>query len=308
MAQQVDVKGFGLVEFPDNTDRLTMLNALRHKFSTMPANETGATAAPYSPTLAERAQSGIAGALTKSGLVTNPYQAQRVGRNVGYALDVLPVVGDALGGDELGRAIKQGDAGGIGFAALGAIPVAGDTLKALFRNKPNFYDDVSAKIYETSPNFVKDGRIDKDLFNDAISDAEQAVDPDIFDKWLNADWEANSIAPLSQSDYDNLTKGFKGQTIYHGSPYEFDDVDLVSDGAAFFSTNRKAAEQYADGGKIYEYTFQPENPFFIRDADMTYDMERSGVIEDLISKGYDSIVPVDGGDVVILNKSAMKKR
>lgn len=131
MAQQVDVKGFGLVEFPDNTDRLTMLNALRHKFSQMPANETGSRAEPYQRNLGERLSGGISSALQRTGLVSDNYGANRIGDNIGMALNALPVIGDAIGGDELGRAIKQGDAGGIGFAALGAIPVAGDAAKAL---------------------------------------------------------------------------------------------------------------------------------------------------------------------------------
>jgi hypothetical protein len=130
MAQQVDVKGFGLVEFPDQVGRETMLQSLRRKFAQMPANESGATVAPYNPSLSERAKSGIANALSSSGLISNPYQAQRVGENVGVALDFLPIVGDAIGGDDLGRAIRSGSAGDIGFAALGAIPVIGDAARA----------------------------------------------------------------------------------------------------------------------------------------------------------------------------------
>ena len=45
MAQQVDVKGFGLVEFPDGIPRDTMLQALRRRFSNAGARAVGATEA-----------------------------------------------------------------------------------------------------------------------------------------------------------------------------------------------------------------------------------------------------------------------
>ena len=57
MAQEVDVKGFGFVEFPDDVERSVMLDALRRKFSQINQGQAvpTATVAPYSPTLAERA-------------------------------------------------------------------------------------------------------------------------------------------------------------------------------------------------------------------------------------------------------------
>lgn len=152
MAQQVDVKGFGLVEFPDDISRDTMLDALRAKFSKINSGEmvSNGTAAPYSPTLAERAQSGISDALMKTGLISNQYRANRIGGNIGMALEAAPIIGDAIGGDDLGRAIREGDAGGIGFAALGAIPVVGDAARAGFKSAKELsgkYSDIGVSSF-----------------------------------------------------------------------------------------------------------------------------------------------------------------
>ena len=87
MAQQVDVKGFGLVEFPDGISRETMLQALQRRFSQMPANESVATVAPYTPSLSEKAASGVSNVLQRTGLISNPYQANRIGGNVETALN-----------------------------------------------------------------------------------------------------------------------------------------------------------------------------------------------------------------------------
>ena len=131
MAQEVDVKGFGLVEFPDDVERSIMLDALRRKFSQINQGQAvpNATVAPYSPKLAERAAGAISSGLQKTGLISNNYRANRIGENITMGLEALPIIGDAIGGDELGRAIRDGDMIGGGFAALGAIPVVGDLAK-----------------------------------------------------------------------------------------------------------------------------------------------------------------------------------
>lgn len=144
MAQQVDVKGFGLVEFPDNIERSVMLDALRRKFSQINQGQAVAnsTAEPYNPSLAERAASAISSGLQKTGLISDNYRANRIGQNITMGLESLPVIGDAIGGDELGRAIREGDLIGGGFAALGAIPIAGDAAKAAGRNLPDEIKDL----------------------------------------------------------------------------------------------------------------------------------------------------------------------
>ena len=134
MAQIVDVKGFGLVEFPDNIERSVMLDALRRKFSQINQGQAVAnsTAEPYNPGLAERAASAISSGLQKTGLISDNYRANRIGENITMGLEALPVIGDAIGGDELGRAIREGDIGGIAANSLGAIPVVGDFAPAIF--------------------------------------------------------------------------------------------------------------------------------------------------------------------------------
>jgi hypothetical protein len=138
MAKYVEVKDVGLVEFPDETDEEKILRALRSRFSYMDT-PMPQTIEPYEPTLAERTQSGIANFLGKTGLVRNPYQAQRVGENVSTLLNAAPIVGDAFAGDELGRAAAQGDAAGVGLAALGAIPIIGDAARAAGAGAKDLY-------------------------------------------------------------------------------------------------------------------------------------------------------------------------
>jgi hypothetical protein len=67
MAQKVDVKGVGIVEFPDGTPRETMLQALRRKFTNAGKRTVGAAeglASIASSAIAEPVSglAGIAGA------------------------------------------------------------------------------------------------------------------------------------------------------------------------------------------------------------------------------------------------------
>lgn len=318
MAQQVDVKGFGLVEFPDNLPRETMLQALRARFADANAGKATATVAPYEPTLAERVQRGVSDFLTDKGIISNRYGAERIGENVSTALNFLPVVGDALGGDEFGRALKSGSAGDVGFAALGAIPIAGDAAKiassayrGIRESLPEFNrfaDDVSSKIYSGRKTFFKGDSFDDDAYDEAFYNAQDAVDEGVFDFWQGSGWNESAAAILNESDTNKAIKAFSGKRLYHGSPVQFDDIELRSDGAAFLSTDKTSASHYAgDDGFLYSYEFKPSKPFFVRDQESTFDMEGAGIIPDLKERGFDSIVPLMGGDVVILNKSAIKK-
>jgi hypothetical protein len=276
----------------------------------MPANETGATAAPYSPTLAERAQSGIAGALTKSGLVTNPYQAQRVGRNVGYALDVLPVVGDALGGDELGRAIKQGDAGGIGFAALGAIPVVGDVAKAGIKNIDKQIEAAKAKYdaalaplreqYKTADAATKEQilqkskelRMELDYLSQQKFRIEQAEKPK-----SNAAIAAKAVEP----EY----KSYQGK-VYHMTGSDFDEFDFKksADNSVWFTTDKaqfdkegSAAAAASGKGRIIEGDIKLEKLAGWREMDKY-------TVDELIGMGYDGAM-LDG-DIQVFNTGRVK--
>jgi hypothetical protein len=138
----VQVKGVANpMQFPDDMGIDDIREFLRKRFANMAATGESnvnldprqATAQAYDPTLTERAGQGIAGALKSTGLVSDNYGAQRIGENLASIGEVLPGIGDAAAGDEFGRALKTGDGFGIGMAALGAIPIAGDVAKKALR-------------------------------------------------------------------------------------------------------------------------------------------------------------------------------
>lgn len=129
-----------VVQFPDDMRAQEILAKLREY---RPPNYSDALQKPpsmamaYEPTLAEKMGQGISNALYDSGIISNRFAAQNIGRNATTGAEVLPVIGDALGADELGRAIKEGDAAGIGLGALSMVPVVGEVgVKKL--NKAEF--------------------------------------------------------------------------------------------------------------------------------------------------------------------------
>ena len=132
----VNIKGVGVAQFPDNMHVDDIRSFLRKKYSQRAISGKSDILKPvtdvvssYEPTLAERLGSDIGSALTSTGVISDNYGAQRIGRNVSALAEFLPGVGDATAGDEFGRAVAHGDKLGMAVAGLGAIPVAGDVLK-----------------------------------------------------------------------------------------------------------------------------------------------------------------------------------
>jgi hypothetical protein len=139
----VDIKGVGKARFPDDMDINDIRAFLRRKYSQQalsgqpsPIDSNPSVAQAYKPTLTEKAGRGVASFLTDTGLISDNYRAQEIGRNVSAIGEFLPGIGDAAAGDEFGRAVKQGDATGMGLAALGAIPLAGDAAKRVISKLP----------------------------------------------------------------------------------------------------------------------------------------------------------------------------
>ena len=129
----VEIKGVGKAEFPYDMDIADIRAFLRNKYYQDEAqgisralDPAPQTAAPYEPTLAERAGSSIGEKLKSTGLVSDTYGAQRIGRNVSALAELLPVVGDATAGDEFGRALQMGNYGEAALHGVGTIPVIGD--------------------------------------------------------------------------------------------------------------------------------------------------------------------------------------
>lgn len=142
----VNVKGTDQqIKFPDDMTPEQILDVMRNQYRPPDygaALRNNSYAAPYNPTLTERIGSGISNTLYDAGIISDRYGANRIGENLADLVGVLPGIGDAMGGDDFGRALKQGDAAGIGMGALAAVPVVGDAVNAkMFRGVGAGSDD-----------------------------------------------------------------------------------------------------------------------------------------------------------------------
>ena len=135
---RVKVKGVANpMDFPDDMDIQDIKAFLQKRFanmatagqSTVDVNPIQATAQASNLSLVDKAAQGIGNALTSSGLVSDNFGAQQIGRNITSAGEFLPVLGDAAAGDEFGKALAGGDGVGMALGALGAIPLVGDAAK-----------------------------------------------------------------------------------------------------------------------------------------------------------------------------------
>lgn len=154
----VDIKGVGKAQFPDDMPIDDVRSFLQKKYYQQ--NTQGGinldpaiqTAQPYNPSLAERAGGAIAQGLKGTGLISDNYGAQQIGKNIASLGEMLPGIGDATAGDEFGRAAAEGNLTGMGWAGLGVIPVVGDAAKKgsgalsdLMADLPKFSDKVEAR-------------------------------------------------------------------------------------------------------------------------------------------------------------------
>lgn len=234
---------------------------------------------------------------------------QGASQNLGdkaYSATRSPLVG------AIGYSLPTAMMEGLGLKGLSIAkkPVSGADLYSarMGAGSVDEIDPITSAVYSNRKTFFdKNGDFDLGAYRSAEFDAEDSIDADAFDVWQNTDWEEASKARISNDDAKKLTNKVKDATLFHGSPYDFDDINVPDDGGAFLTGAKEAAEHYADGGNIYEYKIAPKKPFFVRSTDATYDIEQSDELRKLKSKGYDSIIPIDGGDYVILNKDILKK-
>jgi hypothetical protein len=140
---KVNIKGVGVAQFPYDMPINDIRSFLRNKYSQgVISGQSDAlqpvenVAAPYNPSLVDNIGSGIASGLTSTGLVSDNYGAQRIGKNIASIGELLPGVGDATAGDDFGRALSKGDQFGMAMAGLGVIPVAGDLAKKAIKSLP----------------------------------------------------------------------------------------------------------------------------------------------------------------------------
>jgi len=180
---RVMVKGFGEVDLPDGMSQEQMRLALRQMYPTSARQSaTDAltpiqTADTYEPTLSEMISSGIGETLYDTGIVSDRYRAMDTGRTLGTATEMLPVVGDMIGGDDFGRAIAQDDMVGTGIGALSTIPVVGKPLgKGIKYAKgkldfdpldPNSQDLSQTKLFHGTSDVIDKPDINKTQAQDA---------------------------------------------------------------------------------------------------------------------------------------------
>lgn len=126
----VNIKGVGPAQFPDGMSVDNIREFLRKKYSQgdqssllQPVDDI---AAPYNPSLVERAGHGIASALKSTGLISDNYGAQQIGKNLTSIGEFLPVIGDITGLDDAARAYNKGNYGEAALNTAGLIPVLGD--------------------------------------------------------------------------------------------------------------------------------------------------------------------------------------
>tara|TARA_R110000772_G_scaffold63143_1_gene141581 strand:+ start:7126 stop:8340 length:1215 start_codon:yes stop_codon:yes gene_type:complete len=133
----VNVKGYGNVNFPNGMDVNDIRDSLRRRYSDQTnsdllqsASKYGApidnVAAPYKPSLMERAGQGIADVLSDTGIISNRYSAQQIGRNVANIGEMLPGIGDVAAVDDTIRAYNKGKYGEAALNAVGVAPLLGD--------------------------------------------------------------------------------------------------------------------------------------------------------------------------------------
>lgn len=164
--------------------------------------------------------------------------------------------------------------------------------------------EISSAVYKAAgvDSFYDGDDFNFDAYDSAVDDAEYEISEGAFNYWQNSNWQESTKAYLSQGDRGKFIDAHKKIKVYHGSP----DVDLTnlerkSNTTAFVAKTEDAAKEYAKGGQVYETTIEPKNPFIIRDDEATYDMEgNTELIEELREEGYDSIIALNGDDIVIL--------
>jgi hypothetical protein len=127
----VNIKGVGKAKFPDDMKINDIRTFLRKKYSPELSRQDALTPrAPTiqasNPSLATRAATAIGEGLNSTGIISDRFGAQQIGKNVTSIGEFLPGIGDAAAGDEFGRALKQGNFGDAAIAGAGAIPLIGD--------------------------------------------------------------------------------------------------------------------------------------------------------------------------------------
>ena len=304
----VDIKGVGKAKFPDGMSAESIRDFLRAKYSQQAVSGQSDilspqpdTVAPYSPSLVDKIGGGIAGTLTKSGLISDNYRAQQIGKNLSSIGEFLPGVGDATAGDEFGRAVAKGDKTGIALSALGVIPVVGDTLKkAVNVAKKNY--DIAFKPLQAEYKLASAARK-----SEILQEARVLRQPlDFAQSELTRSGLNNTPTKAVEKITKEPNKTFKGK-VFHQTSEDFEDFDLSkgADGTAWFTgdkknfTNPESSASAASGkGRILEREVDLKKVAGFKELDQFS-------VDELRQKGYDGAV-LDG-DIQVFDQKAIKQ-
>jgi hypothetical protein len=250
----VRVKGVqNAMQFPDDMEINDIRSFLQRRFANQAvAGNQPMDLAPLQgqaraseQSLAQKAGQGISNALVDSGIISDRFGAQQIGKNVTSIGEFLPGIGDATAGDEFGRALKQGDNFGMAMGALGAIPLVGDAAKKVKRLITNDGDE----YFELSS-----GEIVSDLNSNDV----------IFDNAKEAEGYLDGLYQEGSSKYNAVQQGYTGEIkgtkasknkLYHGTSDDIESFDKSKlqardDGAigtgVYVTSSPKIAESYAN--------------------------------------------------------------
>jgi len=135
--QAVRVKGVSNpMQFPDDMDIDDIREFLRRRFTQQAVagnqpielGDRPQLMQAYEPTLQEKTATAIGEGLYNSGIISDRYGAQNIGKNVSNIAAFSPA-GAAFGGDEFGTAAKKGDKLGMALGALEGVGIGGDIAK-----------------------------------------------------------------------------------------------------------------------------------------------------------------------------------
>ena len=164
---------------------------------------------------------------------------------------------------------------------------------------------IREKLYKGRDSFFDGDKFNASSFREAMNSLEDRLTDAEWEYAFNSkDWSALARAHISESDRAKLLKSFSGRKVFHGSPDAgIDNVGFKSKGKSkFVSTDIDSARNYTgDNGRVYEERLNVKNPLFINSSELTLDIDSAPHILDQVrAEGYDSIIPVEGGDIVLL--------
>lgn len=303
----VDIKGIGKASFPDGMSADDIRSFLRNKYSQRAMSGDSDilqpmpdSATPYEPTLTDKFGQGIANKLFDSGVISNRYGAQEIGRNMASLGDFLPVIGDATAGDEFGRAVARGDGVGMALGALGVIPVAGDLAKkAVNVAKKNY--DIAFKPLQAEYRLAT-----ADRKAEILKEAKILRQPlDYANSQLLRSTQEATPKKAAKQAVKEPDKTFKGK-VFHQTSENFDDFDLNkgADGTVWFTGDKKnfsdpasSASAASGKGRVLERDVELKKVAGFKELDQFS-------IGELKQQGYDGAV-LDG-DIQVFDAKAIK--